>query len=70
MKQLGDEMKLPETCTFSLKFQTVETQESLITHGIRANESFLFLRILRIFLPLQGKKEIRKGEKSTFIVIL
>lgn len=42
MKQLGDEMKLPETCTFSLKFQTVETQESLITHGIRANESFAF----------------------------
>lgn len=36
MKQVGDEMKLSETCTFSLKFQTqVETQESLITHGIR-----------------------------------
>lgn len=71
MKQLGDEMKLPETCTFSLKFQTVETQESLITHGIRANESFAFSsRILRIFLPLQGKKEIRKRKKSTFIVIL
>lgn len=66
MKQLGDEMKLSGTCTFSLKFQTVETQESLITHGIRANESFVSCEFWKF---CEARKKIRKREKSTFIVI-
>lgn len=66
MKQLGDEMKLSGTCTFSLKFQTVETQESLITHGIRANESFVSCEFWEF---CEARKKIRKREKSTFIVI-
>lgn len=60
MKQLGDEMKLSGTCTFSLKFQTVETQESLITHGIRANESFVSCEFWEFCEARKKNKKTRK----------
>lgn len=63
MKQLGDEMKLPETCTFSLKFQTVETQESLITVYVQTNPLLSLPTNFENFLAVARQERNKKRRK-------